>query len=138
MRRLLLALVTLAVTSGCWRRAGRIADMKEEASKVMACPEEQLAVEEEENGWRVTGCRKEFFCDTVRRDWVCADRGSPEALARDRLALETGCPPDQVGVVSKAGAAFRLVACGKSYVCDSAGCKDALASQAPVTDAGVQ
>jgi hypothetical protein len=85
-------------------------------------------------------CDRDFVCEFGRRNNAECHEVSVEKTMRkvvlDRLALETGCPTENIEFASQAAwvrgteHAYRLTACGKSYVCTTASgrtdCKAAL------------
>jgi hypothetical protein len=125
--------------------------IRRESARHLGCPERELVISKYEMGmagvssWTAEGCERRFEC--VRREdgrdrASCSETpDSEEKTSRrvvvDRLSLETECPAEQIGIVSQAAwvrgteTAYRMLACGKSYVCTTAAgrtdCKPALA-----------
>lgn len=152
MRRALVAASLLV--SGCvtvspermaaWRR--------EQSAASLRCGWAETAVERELAGgaWEARCEGRSYVCrpryDAVAPtvaapQIVCEETAESEAetlrrVAVDRLALETGCPAEQIAVTQAAEwgrgreRAFRLTACGRPYVCTTApgrtDCKAAL------------
>ncbi len=99
--------------------------------------------------WRVDQCDRVFICLLKERDTGdCEETEESEArlihrIAKDRLALETGCAVDKISDVGQANytrgteTAYRMQACGKDYVCTTAAgrtdCKAALAVEGAAT-----
>lgn len=102
------------------------------------CPADQIAVTEDPlpglgNASPASGCGREFSCVTrglgSYTPWAeCTEteesrQRTSEAVVKERLSIETGCPAADIKVdrVSdwKVGAeqTYRLVACGKPFVC---------------------
>ncbi|MFT3842125.1 MAG: hypothetical protein QM723_34360 [Myxococcaceae bacterium] len=136
---------------------GLCKDRGREARLPAACPVQSLEIDPVPDdavakweglanfsGWYVvSGCGTEVICnDDHPKDADCRESPTYEVV-RDRLSLETGCDGSRISIERKAAwtrgfeRAYRLNACGGSYVCTTApgqttDCKAALATQAPV------
>jgi hypothetical protein len=156
MRNAVIAGVVVGLLSGCFSYVEPA--LRRDSSGFLGCPEDQVAISAYSTGaaglspmrWTASGCGREFACTY----WVPGSNGlpperkdckeTPSSEARtfrrvvvDRLALETGCAPEQIAIVSQSEwsrgteTAYRMSACGKPYVCTTAAgrtdCKGALA-----------
>jgi hypothetical protein len=145
-----LALLTACVAPETIRQS-----LQERAAPAIECPSDQIEVGEHTvsgigtnsvvTSFPATGCGRSYVCEYPSWSKVarCTETGASQArstrhLVVDRLALDTGCPPEQIAVVRESAwnrggeQAYRMTACGKAYVCASApgqvtSCKAALA-----------
>lgn len=84
------------------------------------------AVSEFAGWWIITGCGTEVVCPDMKPEPGDCRESPTFALVRDRLSLETGCDVKRIAIEAKAQwsrsheRAYRLNACGVSYVCTTA------------------
>lgn len=137
----------ILAASGCISTAAIHDQLRRESAPHLTCPADQIQIADYQTGmagnypstWRAIGCERAFRCSM----WVPAagsggtsrvecneDQESEELtltkVVIDRLSLESGCPAERI-TIERAGdwrrgseRAYRLRACGQSYVCTTA------------------
>lgn len=161
MKRVCVAVV-VALSSGCFSREAIDRSLQLQTEFEVGCSADRVEISDYRGGmagshptrWRAVACGREYRCayyanaehSGMAARTECEETGRSkqatyQKIVVDRLALETGCPKDQVEIQSQADwsrdteTAFRLSACGKPYVCTTAkgrtDCKAALASESP-------